>query len=82
MNRTDYKGMCQLFKDGQLLWVENTDKHIAGRVIGCGAEMVEVDVKGQVESWTLDECTELTHGYKMNYKEYLKHPKEFDTHLD
>ena len=82
MNRTDYQGMCQLFKDGQLLWVENTEKNIAGRVIGCGVEMVEVDVRGHVESWARDACVEMTHGYKMNYAEYLKHPKEFDTHLD
>ncbi len=82
MNHTEYMGMCQLFSDGQLLWVENTDKHIAGRVTGCGAEMVEVDVKGHVESWARSACTEMTHGFKMNYEEYLKHPKEYDTHLD
>lgn len=82
MNRTDYKGMCQLFSDGQLLWVENTDKQIAGRVTGCGEEMIAVDVKGHRESWGRSDCTEMTHGYKMNYKEYLKHPGEFDTHLD
>lgn len=82
MNRTDYQGMCQLFRDGRLIWVENTDKHIPGRVTGCGAEMVDVDVRGHDESWTRSECNELTYGYKMNYAEYLKHPKEFDTHHD
>lgn len=82
MNRTDYKGMCQLFNDGQLIWVENSDKHIAGRVTGCSEEAIEVDVKGRVESWSRDECMEMTHGYKVKYDEVLKHPHEFDTHLD
>jgi hypothetical protein len=82
MNRTDYQGMCQLFKDGQLLWVENTDKHVAGRVTGCGEGQIEVDVKGHTETWERSACFEMTHGYKMNYPEYMKHPQDFDTHLD
>lgn len=82
MDRTDYKGMCQLFNDGQLIWVENTDKNITGRVTGCHEGLIEVEVKGGHESWYRSDCLELTHGYKVNYEEYLKHPNEFDTHLD
>jgi len=82
MNRTDYEGMCQLFNDGQLIWVENSDKHIAGRVTGCSEKGIDVDVKGRQESWSRAECMEMTHGYKVKYDEVLKHPHEFDTHLD
>lgn len=82
MNRTDYKGMCQLFKDGQLIWVENTDRNIAGRVTGCNDEQIEVEVRGRRQLWDRDDCVEMTHGYKINYAEYMKHPQEFDTHLD
>ncbi len=82
MNRTDYQGMCQLFSNGQLIWIENTDKQIAGRVTGCSEELIEVDVQGHHESWQRAACMEMTHGYKVNYAEYLKHPQDFDTHLD
>jgi hypothetical protein len=44
--------------------------------------MVEVDVNGHREKWHLDICSELTHGYKVKYDEILKHPHEYDTHLD
>jgi hypothetical protein len=82
MNKTEYQGMCQLFGDGELIWLENLNSHSKGRVTGCQENMVEVDVNGHREKWHLDICSELTHGYKVKYDEILKHPHEYDTHLD
>ncbi|PLX94717.1 MAG: hypothetical protein C0619_02300 [Desulfuromonas sp.] len=82
MNTTEYKGMCELFGDGEMVWVENQTSHLQGRVTGCRENMIEVDVKGHRETWDRDICTELTHGFKVKYSETLKHPHEYDTHLD
>lgn len=82
MKRTEFEGMCELFKDGRLTWVENTSAHKTGRVIACGSDSIEVDVKGHRESWKAGDCRELTHGYRVNYDEVKKHPHEFDSHVD
>lgn len=82
MNKTEFKGMCELFDDGQMIWVENQTSHMQGRVTGCHDDMLEVDVKGHNETWDRTDCTEMTHGFKVNYEETLKHPHEYDTHLD
>ena len=82
MRRTDYEGMCELAREGRLTWVENTSSHEKGRVVSCGGETVEVEVSGHRENWSLRDCQELTHGYKVNYEEVKKHPHEFDTHAD
>ena len=82
MNTTDFQGMCELFKDGQLIWVQKLNSHMKGRVIGCEAEMIEVEVGDHCEKWSRSECAEMTHGYKVKYEEVKKHPHEFDTHLD
>ncbi len=82
MNRTDFEGMCELFGDGQMIWVENLNSDMRGRVIGCDAEMIEVEVGDHCEKWRRDVCIEMTHGYKVNYEEVKKHPHEYDTHLD
>lgn len=82
MRRTDYEGMCELAREGRLTWVENKDSHEAGRVISCSGDTVEVEVSGHHENWSLRDCKELTHGYKVKYEEVKKHPHEFDTHMD
>ena len=82
MNRTEYQGMCELFGDGQMIWIENQSNHLQGRVVGCEPELIEVEVGKHCERWSPDECVEMTHGYKVNYAEVKKHPHEFDTHLD
>lgn len=82
MKRNEYKGMCQLFEDGEMIWVENRTSHLQGRVTGCHDNMIDVDVKGHRETWDSDICRELTHGFKVNYDETMKHPHEYDTHLD
>ena len=82
MNRTDYQGMCELFGDGQMIWIENQVTHLQGRVVGCESEMIEVEVGDHCEKWNHLECAEMTHGYRVNYQEVKKHPHEFDTHLD
>ena len=82
MNRTDYQGMCELFTDGQMIWVENQANQLKGRVVGCTAEQIEVEVDDHCEKWNHHECSEITHGYKVNYEEVKKHPHEFDTHHD
>ncbi|HEY5673457.1 MAG TPA: hypothetical protein VIR78_07125 [Malonomonas sp.] len=82
MNRTDYQGMCELFTDGHMIWVENQDTHQKGRVVGCDAEQIEVEVGDHCEKWSYSSCAELTHGYRVNYEEVKKHPHEFDTHHD
>lgn len=82
MNRTDFQGMQQLFDDGNMIWVENQLNHAKGRVIGFEPNMIEVEVDKHCERWDIDVCSEVTHGYKINYSEVLKHPHEFDSHLD
>ena len=82
MKRTDFTGMCTLAREGRLTWVENTTLHETGRVITCKTDTIEVDVEGKRADWDLRDCRELTHGYKVNYDEVLKHPHEFDTHRD
>ena len=82
MNTTEYKGMCELFGDGQMIWVENQRTHSKGRVVGCEPEMIEVEVDNHCEKWNRSDCAEMTHGYKVNYEEVKKHPHEFDSHLD
>ncbi len=82
MNRTDYQGMCELFTDGHMIWVENQETHLTGRVVGCDAEQIEVEVGDHCEQWTYSSCAELTHGYKVNYAEVKTHPHEYDTHHD
>lgn len=82
MKRTDFEGMCELFKDGRLTWVENANDHKAGRVVSCGTDSIEVEVAGHRESWNASDCQEMTHGYRVNYDEVKKHPHEFDSHLD
>jgi hypothetical protein len=82
MRRTDFEGMCELVKEGRLTWVENTTANKSGRVVGCSANTIEVEVEGRREEWNARECEEMTHGYRVNYEEVKKHPHEFDTHLD
>lgn len=82
MNRTEYQGMCELFSDGQMIWLENQASHLQGRVVGCEPDLIEVEVGDHCERWNPANCTEMTHGYKVNYEEVKKHPHEFDTHLD
>ncbi|MFA5514871.1 MAG: hypothetical protein WDA20_01160 [Desulfuromonadales bacterium] len=82
MKQTDFEGMCELAREGRLTWVENNNTHEAGRVISCSGELIEVEVADHRATWDLHDCRELTHGYKVNYEEVKKHPKEFDTHLD
>lgn len=82
MKRNDFEGMCTLAREGRLTWVENTVNHEAGRVIGCGTQTITVDVHGKKADWNMRDCRELTYGYKINYDEVRKHPKEFDTHSD
>jgi hypothetical protein len=82
MNRTEFEGMCELFGDGQLIWVENQNSHVKGRVIGCEADKIEVKVGDHNEKWNRSECGEMTHGFKVKYDEVKKHPHEYDTHLD
>ena len=82
MNRTDFQGMRQLFDDGNMIWVENQLNHLKGRVIGFETDKLEVEVGNHCERWDIDICSEMTHGYKVNYDVVLKHPHEFDSHLD
>lgn len=82
MKRTDYEGMCELFGDGLMIWVENKATQQKGRVVGCAAGQIEVEVGDHCEKWNRSECAEITHGYRMNYAEVKKHPHEFDTHHD
>lgn len=82
MRRTDFEGMCELFKDGRLIWVENASAHKTGRVVGCSTDSIEVEVAGHREEWAARDCRELTHGYRVNYAEVKKHPHEYDSHLD
>lgn len=82
MKRTDFTAMCTLARDGRLTWVENTTLHETGRVVNCGTDTMTVDIGGRKEDWNLRDCREITHGYKIKYDEVLKHPNEFDTHLD
>ncbi len=81
MDHRDFWGMSELTADGEMIWVENQLKQ-KGRVVGCAANMIEVDVGGHYEKWSADDCTEMTHGFKVKYGEVLKHPHEYDTHLD
>ncbi len=82
MNNTEYQGMCELFNDGQMIWVENQTNHLKGRVVGCEPDMIEVEVENHCEKWKRSDCVEMTHGYKVNYEEVKKHPHEYDSHLD
>ena len=82
MKRTDFEGMCELFNDGQMVWIENQATHKQGRVVGCEAEVIEVEVGDHREKWNRSECAEMTHGFKVKYEEVKKHPHEFDTHHD
>jgi hypothetical protein len=82
MKQLDFEGMCELFQEGRLTWVENKDTHQAGRVISCAENAIEVDVSGNREKWDWRACQEMTHGYKVKYEEVKKHPHEFDTHGD
>lgn len=82
MNRTEFEGMCEVFGDGGLVWVENMQTHMKGRVISCEAEMIEVVTDDHTERWDRNECAEVTHGFKVKYEEVKKHPHEYDTHLD
>ncbi|WP_303721609.1 hypothetical protein [Malonomonas rubra] len=82
MNGTEFNGMCELFNDGELIWVENQNSHDKGRVVGCEFEMIEVEVGDHREKWNRSICSEITHGFKVNYDEVKKHPHEYDTHLD
>lgn len=82
MNRTDYQGMCELFSDGQMIWIENELTHMKGRLVGCEPELLEVEVDNHCEKWPRRDCSELTYGYKVNYEEVRRHPHEFDTHHD
>ncbi len=82
MRRTEFDGMCELAGEGRLTWLENIRSHEKGRVISCESDKIEVDVAGQREEWQPSECQELTYGYKVDYDEVIKHPHEFDSHLD
>lgn len=82
MNRTDFQGMCELLDDGQMIWVENMQSHNKGRVVGCKQDGLEVEVDNHCEIWRSSDCSEITHGYRVNYQEVMKHPHEYDSHLD
>jgi len=82
MNRTDLQGMRQLFDDGNMIWVENRQNQTKGRVVGFEPNFIEVEVDQHCERWDIDVCIEMTHGFKVKYDEVLKHPHEFDSHLD
>jgi len=82
MNMNEFQGMCELFGDGQMIWVENELNHKKGRVIGCEGDMIEVEVGNHCETWDRFECAEMTHGFKVKYNEVKKHPHEYDTHAD
>ena len=82
MNRIDFQGMHELFDDGNMIWVENQINHLKGRVVGFEADALEVEVGSHCEKWGVEICREMTHGYKVKYGEVLKHPHEFDSHLD
>lgn len=82
MTRIDYEGMCELFTDGKMIWVENELTNKKGRMVGCACEMIKVEVKGQCEAWNHDNCSEMTYGYRVKYGEVKKYPHEYDTHLD
>lgn len=82
MNGTEYTGMCELFNDGQLIWVENQKTHTKGRVVGCAAEIIEIEAGDHSEKWAFRDCAEITHGFRVKYEEVRKHPHEYDSHLD
>lgn len=82
MTRADFNGMCELATEGRLTWVERSDTHMAGRVMGCDGEVITVAVGKGEERWDRRDCRELTHGYRVNYDEVRKHPHEFDSHRD
>ena len=82
MNRTEFEGMCELFNDGQMIWVQRMNSHLKGKVVGCAEDMIEVEVGDHCEKWSRSDCAEMTHGFKVNYDEVKKHPHEYDTHLD
>ncbi len=82
MNRTDFQGIRQLFDDGNMVWVENRLNQVKGRVIGFEPDMIEVEVDKHCERWDINICSEMTHGFRVKYDEVLKHPHEFDSHLD
>lgn len=82
MNNTDFQGMCQLVNDGETIWIENKSKEMKGLAVGCTTNMIEVEVGNHCEKWNPNECSEMTHGFKIKYEEVIKHPHEYDTHLD
>lgn len=82
MRQNEFEGMCELAGEGRLTWVENTHTHMAGRVVACNADNIEVEVAGHRENWDRHDCKELTHGYKVDYTEVKRHPHEYDSHLD
>lgn len=82
MKRVDFEGMCEISSDGQMVWVENIINRTKGRVVGCDAGAVEVEVDGERRRWDHHVCNELTHGYRVNYSEVKKYPHEYDSHLD
>ncbi|PLX85412.1 MAG: hypothetical protein C0618_10510 [Desulfuromonas sp.] len=82
MRHLDFQGMCELVGDGEVIWVENQTNHQQGRVTGCHNQLLEVNVEGHSETWEHEVCTEMTHGFKVDYEETLKHPHEYDSHLD
>lgn len=82
MNRNEFQGMCDLLKDGRMTWVENHQNHLQGRVVGCEEDRIEVDIGNRCEVWERQDCSEMTHGYKIDYQEVEKHPHEYDSHLD
>lgn len=82
MNKTEFHGMCELVRDGELVWVKKMNSSLKGHVIGCDAESIEVEIGNHCEKWMPSECAEMTHGFKVNYEEVRKHPHDYDTHLD
>ena len=82
MNRTEYQGMCELFRDGQIIWVENELTRQTGRVVGCDRQMIEVEMGNHCEIWSSGDCSEMTHGFRVKYDEVKKYPHEYDSHLD
>lgn len=82
MNKTEFYGMCELVNDGEMIWVEKMNSDMKGRVVGCEKEMIEVEIGNRCEKWMPNECTEMTHGFKVRYEEVMKHPHDYDTHLD
>lgn len=82
MTTIDYEGMCELFQDGKMIWVENELNKMRGRMVGCHSNTIEVEIGGECVTWAPGDCCEMTFGYRVNYDVVRMYPHEFDTHVD